>query len=113
MCRSPGFKRKLQGIGQVSPYSSALIGVAATPTAPFEALEKVGLLHDAKEFLLIHFTIAITVSFIDHLCSSSSVIRSPNSLATRFKFLNEIFPVSSSSKRRKAFKISSLGSRPC
>merc|ERR1719253_197127 len=44
-------------------------------------------------------------------CSSSSVIRSPSSLATRFRFLNEILPVSSSSNKRKAFRISSLGSR--
>mmetsp|Transcript_8537 Transcript_8537/g.24533 ORF Transcript_8537/g.24533 Transcript_8537/m.24533 type:complete len:209 (-) Transcript_8537:15-641(-) len=44
-------------------------------------------------------------------CSSSSVMRSPSSLATRFRFLKLILPVSSSSKRRKAFKISSLGSR--
>merc|ERR1711912_142926 len=43
--------------------------------------------------------------------SSSSVMRSPSSLATRLRFLNEILPVSSSSNRRKAFKISSLGSR--
>merc|ERR1711920_967937 len=44
-------------------------------------------------------------------CNSSSVIRSPSSFATRFRFLKEILPVSSSSKSRKAFKISSLGSR--
>mmetsp|Transcript_142985 Transcript_142985/g.362909 ORF Transcript_142985/g.362909 Transcript_142985/m.362909 type:complete len:201 (-) Transcript_142985:340-942(-) len=43
--------------------------------------------------------------------SSSSVMRSPNSLATRFKFLKEILPVSSSSNKRNAFKISSFGSR--
>merc|ERR1740138_1379989 len=43
--------------------------------------------------------------------SSSSVMRSPSSFATRFKFLKEILPVSSSSKRRKAFRISSFGSR--
>merc|ERR1719487_2822034 len=43
-------------------------------------------------------------------CNSSSVILSPSSFATRFKFLNEILPVSSSSNKRKAFKISSLGS---
>ena len=35
---------------------------------------------------------------------------SPNSLATRFKFLKEIFPVSSSSNNLNAFKISSLES---
>ena len=34
----------------------------------------------------------------------------PNSLATLFKFLNEIFPVESSSNNLKAFKIYSLGS---
>merc|ERR1712137_238222 len=43
--------------------------------------------------------------------SSSSVMRSPSSLATRLRFLKEIFPVSSSSKSLKAFNISSLGSR--
>mmetsp|Transcript_124829 Transcript_124829/g.335060 ORF Transcript_124829/g.335060 Transcript_124829/m.335060 type:complete len:200 (-) Transcript_124829:8-607(-) len=44
-------------------------------------------------------------------CNSSSVIRSPNSFATRFRFLKEILPVSSSSNSLKAFNISSLGSR--
>ncbi len=34
--------------------------------------------------------------------SSSSVMFSPSSLATRLRFLKEILPVSSSSKRRKA-----------
>merc|ERR1712085_87908 len=43
-------------------------------------------------------------------CNSSSVILSPSSFATRFKFLNDIFPVSSSSKSLNAFKISSFGS---
>ena len=43
--------------------------------------------------------------------SSSSVMFSPNSLATRFKFLKEIFPVSSSSNSRNAFMISSRLSR--
>merc|ERR1719181_941303 len=43
--------------------------------------------------------------------SSSSVMRSPSSFATRFRFLNEIFPVSSSSNKRNALRISSLGSR--
>lgn len=43
-------------------------------------------------------------------CSSSSVRFSPSSLATLFRFLKEILPVSSSSKRRKAFRISSLES---
>merc|ERR1740138_546881 len=43
--------------------------------------------------------------------SSSSVMRSPSSFATRFKFLKDILPVSSSSKRRKALRISSFGSR--
>ncbi len=32
-------------------------------------------------------------------CSSSSVMFSPSSLATRFRFLKEILPVSSSSNR--------------
>mmetsp|Transcript_28310 Transcript_28310/g.72513 ORF Transcript_28310/g.72513 Transcript_28310/m.72513 type:complete len:291 (+) Transcript_28310:217-1089(+) len=41
-------------------------------------------------------------------CNSSSVIFSPSSLATRFRFLKEILPVSSSSKRRNALRISSL-----
>merc|ERR1719291_965876 len=44
-------------------------------------------------------------------CSSSSVIRSPSSFATRLRFLNEIFPVSSSSNSLNALRISSLGSR--
>eukprot|EP01033_Poteriospumella_lacustris_P010503 gene10503-gene11359 len=44
-------------------------------------------------------------------CSSSSVMFSPSSLATRFRFRNEILPVSSSSKSRNAFKISSRESR--
>ena len=39
--------------------------------------------------------------------SSSSVMFSPSSFATRFRFRNEILPVSSSSKSRKAFRISS------
>ena len=43
-------------------------------------------------------------------CNSSSVIVSPSSLATLFKFLSEIFPVLSSSKSLNAFKISSRGS---
>ena len=43
-------------------------------------------------------------------CSSSSVMFSPSSFATRFKLRNEIFPVSSSSNNRKAFRISSLES---
>lgn len=43
-------------------------------------------------------------------CSSSSVRFSPSSLATLFRFLKEILPVSSSSNRRKAFRISSLES---
>ena len=42
--------------------------------------------------------------------SSSSVRFSPNSLATRLRFLNDIFPVSSSSKSLKAFIISSFES---
>ncbi|KAI9919047.1 hypothetical protein PsorP6_012228 [Peronosclerospora sorghi] len=55
-------------------------------------------------------------------CSSSSVIFSPSSVATRFKFRNEILPVPSSSKSRKALRISSRESfslilnyrcRPC
>lgn len=41
-------------------------------------------------------------------CNSSSVKFSPSSLATRFKFLKEIVPVSSSSNNRKALRISSL-----
>lgn len=45
-----------------------------------------------------------------HTCSSSSVRFSPSSLATLFRFLNEILPVSSSSNSRKAFRISSLES---
>ncbi|DAZ96310.1 TPA: hypothetical protein N0F65_008434 [Lagenidium giganteum] len=40
-------------------------------------------------------------------CSSSSVMFSPSSLATRFRLRNEILPVSSSSNSRNAFKISS------
>lgn len=43
-------------------------------------------------------------------CSSSSVRFSPSSLATRLRFLKEIFPVSSSSKSLKALRISSLES---
>lgn len=43
-------------------------------------------------------------------CNSSSVRFSPSSLATLLRFLNEIFPVQSSSNRRKAFIISSLES---
>lgn len=43
-------------------------------------------------------------------CNSSSVIVSPSSLATLFRFLSEIFPVLSSSKSLNAFKIYSLGS---
>jgi len=43
-------------------------------------------------------------------CNYSSAIVSPNYLATLFKFFNEIFPVLSSSKSLKAFKIYSLGS---
>lgn len=43
-------------------------------------------------------------------CSSSSVRFSPSSLATLFRFLKEILPVSSSSNSRKAFRISSLES---
>lgn len=41
-------------------------------------------------------------------CNSSSVRFSPSSFATRFRFLNEIRPVSSSSNNRKAFRISSF-----
>ena len=41
-------------------------------------------------------------------CSSSSVRFSPSSSETRFRFLNEIFPVSSSSNRRNALRISSF-----
>merc|ERR1711862_432764 len=44
-------------------------------------------------------------------CSSSSVILSPSSLAPMFKFLKEILPVSSSSNKRNALRISSFGSR--
>lgn len=43
-------------------------------------------------------------------CSSSSVRFSPSSFATLFRFLKEILPVSSSSNKRKAFRISSLES---
>mgnify|MGYP001791798417 CR=1 FL=1 len=43
-------------------------------------------------------------------CNSSSVRFSPSSLATRFKFLNEIFPVVSSSNNLKALSISSFES---
>merc|ERR1711907_416492 len=43
--------------------------------------------------------------------SSSSVILSPSSLATRLRFLKEILPVSSSSNKRNALRISSFGSR--
>lgn len=45
------------------------------------------------------------------LRSSSSLVFSPSSLATRFRFLRLMVPDSSSSKSRKAFRISSLGSR--
>ena len=44
--------------------------------------------------------VIIAIVWIDKFqltCNSSSVRFSPNSLATRFKFLNEILPVSSSS----------------
>ena len=44
-------------------------------------------------------------------CNSSSVIVSPNSRATLFKFLRLTLPVLSSSKRRNAFRIYSRGSR--
>lgn len=99
---------------------------------------KAGFLHDTQELLLVHFSIPIPVCFLYHLlskhnqqgirevlvvsrvglvvfravrtCSSSSVRFSPSSLATLFKFLNEILPVSSSSNSRKAFRISSLES---
>jgi hypothetical protein len=40
--------------------------------------------------------------------SSSSVMVSPSSFATRLRFRKEILPFSSSSKRRKALEISSL-----
>jgi len=43
-------------------------------------------------------------------CSYSSVIVSPNSRATRFKFFKEIFPVVSSSNSLKALRISYRGS---
>mmetsp|Transcript_20203 Transcript_20203/g.24493 ORF Transcript_20203/g.24493 Transcript_20203/m.24493 type:complete len:202 (-) Transcript_20203:109-714(-) len=43
-------------------------------------------------------------------CNSSSDMFSPSSFATRFRFLNVIFPVSSSSKSLNAFSISSLES---
>lgn len=43
-----------------------------------------------------------------YTCSSASVRFSPSSLATLLRFLNEIFPVQSSSKSRKAFSISSF-----
>lgn len=43
-----------------------------------------------------------------YTCSSTSVRFSPSSLATLLRFLNEIFPVQSSSKSRKAFSISSF-----
>ena len=47
-------------------------------------------------------------------CSSSSVMFSPISLATRRRFFKLILPVSSSSNKRKAFRISSLLSfSPC
>lgn len=42
--------------------------------------------------------------------NSSSVIVSPNSLATRLRFLKEILPELSSSNSLKALRISSLGS---
>ncbi|KAG8224837.1 hypothetical protein J437_LFUL002284, partial [Ladona fulva] len=45
-------------------------------------------------------------------CNSSSVIFSPSSFATLFKFFKEILPVSSSSNKRKAFIISSLVQEP-
>lgn len=99
---------------------------------------KAGFLHDTQKLLLVHFSISIPVCFIYHLlithnqqgirgvmgvsrvglvvftavrtCSSSSVRFSPSSLATLFRFLNEILPVSSSSNSLKAFRISSLES---
>mmetsp|Transcript_22680 Transcript_22680/g.66035 ORF Transcript_22680/g.66035 Transcript_22680/m.66035 type:complete len:201 (+) Transcript_22680:523-1125(+) len=40
-------------------------------------------------------------------CSSSSVMFSPSSFATRLRLRKEIFPVSSSSNKRKALRISS------
>ena len=43
-------------------------------------------------------------------CNYSSVMVSPNYLATRLRFFNDTFPVLSSSKSLKAFRISSLGS---
>lgn len=46
----------------------------------------------------------------DLTCNSSSVKFSPSSFETLFKFLKEIFPVSSSSNNLKAFAISSLES---
>jgi len=96
-------------------------------------LEQGGLLHDSEELLLIYLTISISVCFINHFlrksnnvqetvvigtekgckilhrlaCSSSSVIFSPSSFATRFRFLKLILPVSSSSNNLKALRISS------
>merc|ERR1712187_293909 len=29
--------------------------------------EQVGFLHDAEEFFLVHFAVAVTISFVDHL----------------------------------------------
>lgn len=54
--------------------------------------------------------ILVWVHSTGRTCSSSSVRFSPSSLATLLRFLKEIFPVSSSSNSRKAFRISSLES---
>merc|ERR1712182_123570 len=76
-----------------------------------EDSEEVGLLHDAQELLLVDLTVAIAVGLVNHLLELLVRHPLPSSLATRFKFLKLIFPVSSSSKRRKALRVSSFGSR--
>eukprot|EP01033_Poteriospumella_lacustris_P006943 gene6943-gene7667 len=45
--------------------------------------------------------------FLNGSCRYSPLIVSPSSFATRLRFLNEIFPVWSSSKRLKTFWMSS------
>merc|ERR1711924_247962 len=76
-------------------------------TAAGASSEEVRLFHDPEELFLVHLPIASRSASSIISWSSSSVIRSPSSLATRFRFLKEIFPVSSSSKSRNAFRISS------
>ena len=102
------------------PFSTFFVDLIRKQVDCAQVLSETGLSRHAQNKLVLRMIRMNSSSLISPSPSrsassiisyiSSSVMFSPSSLATRFKFLKEILPVSSSSNRRKAFIISSRGS---